>query len=125
MSEIKELLEQLMKREITPYECLNKLPSYLGNDLEKLIYLNQIPIKVRRGLTLKDINTMNYLEVKEYCKDKLSKGINLKDLGMELDIMWEDGLISGFDYRYFKESAKIKISKEFINFAKNIGRYDK
>lgn len=125
MREVKELLEKLLRRDITPYECMRELPTYCDSDLEKLIYLYQIPVKIRRRLTLKDISTMNYLEVKEYCRDKLNKGINLKDLGMELDIMWEDGLISGFDYRYFKESAKIKISKDFITVAKKIGRYDK
>ena len=36
-----------------------------------------------------------------------------------------DNYISGFDYRYFKESVGLRITKEFISRAKSIGRYDK
>ena len=39
--------------------------------------------------------------------------------------LWENGEISGFDYRYFKESVGLRITKEFISRAKSIGRYDK
>ena len=125
MKEIKGLLTKLINREITPYECMNKLNHCNNRDLEQLVSINKIPVKTRKGLTLNDVGTMNFTEVREYCKAKANKGINLNDLAIELDIKWENGEISGFDYRYFKESAGIKITKEFINSAKKIGRYDK
>ena len=125
MVETKEALQKLMNKEITPNECMSKLPPCNDRDLERLILISQIPIKVRKGLTLNDIKTMNFLEVREYCKNKVNKGINLNDLAMEFDIKWENGEISGFDYRYFKESVGLRITKEFISRAKSIGRYDK
>lgn len=125
MGQTKESLLKLMNREITPCECMSKLPSCNDRDLEKLILISQIPIKVRKGLTINDVQTMNFLEVREYCKDKVNKGVNLNDLVIELDIKWENGEISGFDYRYFKESVRLRITKEFISRAKSIGRYDK
>ena len=125
MAEVKEALQKLMNREITPCECMSELPSYNDRDLERLALNSQIPIKVRKGLSLSDIKTMNFLEIREYCKDKVNKGINLNDLAMELDIKWDNGEISGFDYRYFKESVGLAISKEFISRAKSVGRYNK
>ena len=125
MGQTKESLLKLMSREITPCECMSKLPPCNDRDLEKLILISQIPIKIRKGLTINDVQTMNFLEVREYCKEKVNKGINLNDLVIELDIKWENGEISGFDYRYFKESVGLRITKEFISRAKSIGRYDK
>lgn len=125
MAETKEMLQKFMNREITPGECMSKLPPCNDRDLERLVLISQISIKVRKGLTLNDIKTMNFLEVREYCKNKVNKGINLNDLAMELDIKWENGEISGFDYRYFKESVGLRITKEFISRTKSIGRYDK
>ena len=125
MAETKETLQKLMDREITPNECMSMSSPCNDRDLERLVLISQIPIKVRKGLTLNDIKTMNFLEIREYCKNKVYKGINLNDLAMELDIKWENGEISGFDYRYFKESVGLRITKEFISRAKSIGRYDK
>ncbi len=123
--EVKEALQKLMNKEITPSECMSELSSCNDRDLERLILISQIPIKVRKGLSLNDIKAMNFLEIRKYCKGKVNKGINLNDLAMELDIKWDDGEISGFDYRYFKESIGLTITKEFISRAKSIGRYDK
>ena len=125
MGQTNETLQKLMNREITPHECMNNLPPCSGRELEQLILMSKIPKTIRSGLKLKDVKTMNFLEVRKYCKDKVNKGINLNDLSIELDLMWENGEISGFDYRYFKESIELKISKEFICRAKSIGRYNK
>lgn len=125
MTEVKEILRRLMDREITPCECMSKLPSCNDRDIERLVLNSKIPVKVRKGLTFGNIRTMNFLEVREYCKSKVNKGVNLNDLSMELDIKWENGEISGFDYRYFKESVGLRITKEFISRAKSIGRYYK
>lgn len=123
--EVKETLQRLMNRVITPSECMSELSSYNDRDLERLVFMSQIPINVRKGLSLNDVKTMNFLEIREYCKDKVNKGINLNDLAIELDIKWDNGEISGFDYRYFKESVGLAISKEFISRAKSVGRYNK
>ncbi len=125
MEQKKETLIKLMNREITPNECLSKFPTRNDRELEKLILTSDIPLVVRRGLSLKDIQSMNFVEVREYCKNKIKKGINLSDLALELDIKWENGEISGFDYRYFKESVGLIIAKELISRAKSIGRYEK
>lgn len=123
--EQKKLLQKLMDRDITPCECMSKLSSYNIRNLERLITINQIPIKVRKNLSLNDIKTMNFIEVREYCKNKVNAGVDLNDLAMEIDIKWENNEISGFDYQYFKESVCLGISKIFITKAKSVGRYDK
>ncbi len=125
MEQQKEMLLRLINREITPKECLSKFLLCNDRELEWLILKSDIPLIIRRGLSLEDLKTMNFLEVRAYCKDKIKKGINLSDLALELDIKWENGEISGFDYQYFKESVGLVITKEFISRIKSIGRFNK
>ncbi len=125
MEQKKETLLKLMNREITPNECMSKFPSCNDRVLERLILTSDIPLIVRRGLSLEDVKTMNFIEAREYCKGKIKNGINLNDLALELDIKWNNGEITGFDYRYFKESVGLVISREFISRAKSIGRFNK
>ena len=120
-----EALTKLMNREITPSECMIAVNITTNKELETLVNSSGVNKTKRKKLTIENIDYMNYLEVREYCNEKLQKGINLKDLGIELDLKWENGTISGFDYRYFKESVDLKITKEFISRAKSIGRYGK
>ena len=125
MKNKKETLMKLLDREITPNQCMEELGLSSGRELEELINLSDIPKRKRKSLTIQDANDMNFLEIRSYCKDKVNKGANITDLMMEIEIKWEEGVISGFDYRYFKESVGLRINKEFIRRAKSIGRYEK
>lgn len=125
MKQANKTLEKLMNREITPNDAMTQLSSRNDRNLEQLVLNSKIPKNIRSKLSILDADTMNFLEVRKYCKNKVEKGINLNDLAIELDTLWDNCEISGFDYRYFKESVGLKITKEFICEAKSIGRYNK
>lgn len=125
MNKTDETLTKLLNKEIAPSEAMAILNASSDREIEELIETSNVKTKRSKNLSISDVSKMNFLDVRSYCKEKVAAGINLDDLAIELDIKWENGEISGFDYRYFKESVGLKISKEFISRAKSIGRYNK
>lgn len=114
-------LSKLLNKEITPSECITNLN--LKSDCELLMLLAKID-QSKRISKLSNIKEMNYLDIKKYIQIQIEKGANPKDIIKEVEIQWENGTLKGFDYRYFVESAGYRLSKEFINHSKSIGRYD-
>ena len=113
----------LMKRAKTPKEVMDFLQINDLDALEEMARKKFGEESIRKGLKLKDVSTMNFLEVREFCRQEKKKKININDLVLELDYMWDEYEITGFDYQYFKESIGMTVSDEFINHAKSIGRY--
>ncbi len=120
------LINLLNDKEITYGEYLSiidKLKIKRKADiLEEIIRVNK-SFSFRKKLTMNDINSMNFIEVRCYFETKIKEGLIINDLEKELLILWEDGIINGFIYRYVIESLECKLDADFIKKAKLYGRY--
>lgn len=117
----KEILEKLLKKEITPNECKERLGVMNNEELTELLFIEDYRSRKRR-LSIKEVSDMNYLDIKKYVSNKAN--INLDHLAYLVYLMWSNYEITGFNYRYFMESIDIPYDIRFISAARCVRRYD-
>lgn len=121
----KQIIGYLFNREITYKDylyLLGRLNISPPDHLEDEMMIDQT-IELSRNLSIIDIDKMNYLETKSFIKKMEEKGLKKKYIKDELLNMWEEGKITGFDYRYVVEAMGDEVPIEFLKHAEAIGRY--
>lgn len=120
------LINLLNNKEITYREYVlisDRLKIKRENNLLEGIIKTNKSLRFRKKLTMNDINSMNFVEVRYYFETKMKEGLNINDLEKELLILWDDGIINGFTYRFIIETLECELDDNFIKKAKLYGRY--
>ena len=120
-----ELLKLLLNREITYgdyVKAAEKMKIKTNGDIEEEMR-KMIIIKERKGLTINELEKMNYLETKSFLRELKRKGLQNETIMDELYCLWDEGKIKGFDYRYTVEALGERVPITFLREAERIGRY--
>ena len=119
---MKELLEKLMNKKITPKECKSLLSISDNEELTTLLINEGYNSRVRKPSII-NLTSMNYLDIIKYVSMKIKEYINLDDLVDEVYKLWSMNQITGFNYRYFMDSVDKEYDIRFIVKARNLDMY--
>ncbi len=105
-------------------ELLQKTGLEVPEDIENAIISRFYKSKdVRQDLIIRDLNKMDFVETRNFYDQQIKNGIKKEDLLNEIYNLWEEGRISGFDYRYFYSVIEEPLLEKFITEANRVGRY--
>ena len=86
-----------------------------------MIFLKE---KFFKDFKITDLPKVGFFFTRQYLTFLMEKGLEKEAIKLELYNLWEEGVFSGFDYRFAVEALGDEVDESFIEEAKKIGRYD-
>jgi len=128
MDKVEEIVKNLINKKMTYSEYKEYLEN---NNLEGPNDIIEYAINLDSKLSqienehLDNLQDMNYIEEKMYFDGLIENGVSANYLSEELYKMWDEGVITGFEYRYAIDIIGTKYKRKFLVKAKMYDRYDK
>ena len=123
MDELHSLFEG---RKITLSELCTLYRMYGFKDIKNILFKEQLLEKEKffKDFKITDLPKVGFFFTRQYLTFLMEKGLEKEAIKLELYNLWEEGVFSGFDYRFAVEALGDEADESFIEEAKRIGRYD-
>ncbi|MGM9858970.1 MAG: hypothetical protein ACI311_06990 [Bacilli bacterium] len=123
MSELHSLFED---RKITLSELCDLYRMYGFKDIKEILFKERLLEKEKffKNFKITDLPKVGFFYTRQYLMFLMEKGLSKESIRLELYNLWEEGVFSGFDYRFAIEALGEEVDESFIEEAKKIGRYE-